>query len=126
MNAPRTKAPDPKQKPEAKSNSRPIPLHLFDPANLLKISFLREHYRFLLFLFALMMIYIGNANMNEKRLKTIAALEDSIKNARRDYISLKAELTHATRESQVASAVEGQELYIITQSPRKIYVKRAP
>lgn len=126
MNAPRTKAPEPKPKPEPKSTGRPLPLHLFDPANLLKIEFLREHYRFLLFVFALMMLYIGNANMNEKRLKTIAALEDSIKNARRDYISLKKELTHATRESQVASAVEGLELHIITQSPRKIYVKRTP
>lgn len=126
MNTPRSTPPAPKQKQETKSNSRPLPLHLFDPVNLLKIEFLQEHYRFLLFLFALMMLYIGNANMNEKRLKTIASLEDSIKNYRRDFISLKAELTHATRESQVASAVEGQELYIITQSPRKIYVKRTP
>lgn len=126
MNAPRNAPPTSKQQPEKQRSSRKLPLHLFDPSNLLKIEFLHAHSQFIIFLFILMMLYIGNANMNESRLKQIAALEDSIKNSRRDYISLKAEFTNATRESNVARVVEDQQLQIITQSPRKIYVKRIP
>ncbi len=127
MNAPRTKPATPEKEATGKKRStKALPLHLFDPSNFLQIDFLRKHIRFIFFLFFLMMLYIGNANMNESRLKRIASLEDSIKNARRDYIYLKAELTKLTRESQVARVVEDQQLKIVTQSPRKIYVKSAP
>jgi Bacteriodetes cell division protein (FtsL-like) len=62
---------------------------------------------FLLFLFALATIYIGNGYYAEKMLRESNATNNDIKNMQGEYVSLQSKLAEKTRQSKIAEQLKG-------------------
>ncbi len=78
---------------------------------------------FVLFLFFLATIYIANAHYAEKQVRTIQSMQKEVKDLRREYNALKAEMMFKSKETEVAEGVEKLGLRRPSRSPKKIVVE---
>ncbi len=81
---------------------------------------------FVLFLVILGLILIANRNAAEKKIRTIEALQDSIKELRSESISVSARLMDVSRPSEVVNKVKnaGIGLEEPVNPPRKIILPK--
>lgn len=95
---------------------------LFDPERYLKAQAVGKNLPFVLYCSALALLYIANAHMVEKRIRSINKLENEIKDLRAEYITLKSELMYLSKQSEVAKRVEVAGLKELRSAPKKIYI----
>jgi apolipoprotein N-acyltransferase len=78
---------------------------------------------FVFFLFFLGLIYVANANLAEKQVRQIQALEKEIKDYKWRYNAIKADVMLTTKQSEVEKAVEPFNLRISNQRTKRIVLK---
>ncbi|MCL3782407.1 hypothetical protein EMN47_18655 [Prolixibacteraceae bacterium JC049] len=94
--------------------------------HLLRDPRITKHYKYVLFVVGLIVLLIGNRYQNERIIREIDALKDSIKDLRSESISVAAELTNLSRPSEVARKVKEFKLNLIESDapPKVIVVKK--
>lgn len=97
---------------------------LLDPEQYIKTQAVLHHLPFVLFCGFLTLLYIANAHTVEKRIRKISRLETEMKDLRAEYISLKSELMHLSKQSEVAKRVEVAGLKELRSAPKKIFLNR--
>jgi hypothetical protein len=75
---------------------------------------------FLLMLAFLALIYIGNSYFAEKNIRKIEKMQRELKELRYEYISVKSEMMHATRQSEIAKQLKSKGIKESTVPPGKI------
>ena len=95
---------------------------LFDPERYLKAQAVGKNLPFVLYCSVLTLLYIANAHMVEKRIRSINKLENELKDLRAEYITLKSELMYLSKQSEVAKRVEVAGLKELRSAPKKIYI----
>ena len=85
-----------------------------------------KHYRYALFVVVLVVLVMSNRYQNERIIREIDSLKDSIKDLRSESISIAAELTNLSRPSEVARKVKEFKLNLIESDapPKVIVVKK--
>jgi len=78
---------------------------------------------FLLMLAFLALIYIGNSYFAEKNIRKIEKMQRELKELRYEYISVKSEMMHATRQSEIAKQLSSKGIKESTVPPGKIAVE---
>ncbi|MBK8956262.1 MAG: hypothetical protein IPM34_12015 [Saprospiraceae bacterium] len=78
---------------------------------------------FVLFLFGLVLIYIGNVQYTEYRLRKIQILEKDITKLKWNYWTIKADMLYEGMEEQVGKKVSGKEIIIKEQPPHILIQK---
>ena len=76
----------------------------------------------ILFVFFLLLIYIGNGHWAEKSVRKISRLETEVEDLRADYTTLKAEYMLSGKQSEVARSVSRIGLEESLEPPKKIIV----
>ncbi len=79
---------------------------------------------FLFWLFGLGIIYIANSHYAEKTVILTNKMEKEVKELRSDYIATRSELMFASKQSEVARAVQSMGIYESRTPPKKIVVKK--
>ncbi len=79
-----------------------------------------ENLPFVLFLGFLAIIYIANAHYAEGQVREIQTMKNEVRELKREYNSLKAELMFKSRHSEVERKVRDQGLHVIRDRPLKI------
>lgn len=87
-------------------------------------SLILKNLPFVLFVSFLILIYIANAHLSEKKVRRIQALQKEIQEIRWHYMSIQSELMYTTRRAEVANAVSEQGLKIPHGTPKKIVVSK--
>ncbi len=77
---------------------------------------------FLLFLFGIGILYIGNSHFAESSVITMNKLNRELKELRSDFISTRSELMFVSKQSEVAKAVESMGIYESVVPPKKIVI----
>ena len=77
---------------------------------------------YVLYIFILLLIYIGNNHYAEKSVRKIDRLEREVEDLRADYTTLKAEYMLSGKQSEVAKTVEEKGLEESLEPPKKVYV----
>ena len=77
---------------------------------------------FVFFLGFLTVIYIANSLYAEKKVREILELQAEVKNLKREYNSLQAEIMFNSRFSEVSKKVEEMGLRRMGRQPKKIIV----
>ena len=75
---------------------------------------------FLLLLAFLALIYIGNSYFAEKNIRKIEKMQHELKELRYEYISVKSEMMHASRQSEIAKQLSSKGIKESTVPPGKI------
>lgn len=78
---------------------------------------------FIFWLFGLGIIYIANSHYAEKTVILTNKMEKEVKELRSDYIATRSELMFASKQSEVARAVQPMGIYESRTPPKKIVVK---
>ena len=78
---------------------------------------------FLLLLAFLALIYIGNSYFAEKNIRKIEKMQRELKELRYEYISVKSEMMHASRQSEIAKQLSSKGIKESTVPPGKIVVE---
>lgn len=78
---------------------------------------------FLAYLFGLGILYIANSHYAEKTVILTNRMEKEVKELRSDYIATRSELMFASKQSEVAKAVQQMGIYESRTPPKKIVVK---
>lgn len=73
---------------------------------------------FLFFLFSLMLIYIGNVQYSEYRIRKAQILEKEVKQLNWNYYTMKSGLIYNGMEEQVGKKVLTKELIIKEKAPK--------
>ncbi len=97
-------------------------LGIFDIEKYLSKQFVLENLNFLGFLMALIMLYIYATRQIEGKARQINALELEIKEQRGEYLSLKAQLMHSSKQSEIAKKLAPYGIEELTVAPKKIIV----
>lgn len=79
---------------------------------------------FLLLLAFLALIYIGNSYFAEKNIRKIEKMQRELKELRYEYISVKSEMMHASRQSEIAKQLSSKGIKESTVPPGKIVVEK--
>jgi hypothetical protein len=79
---------------------------------------------FLFWLFGLGIFYIANSHYAEKTVILTNKMEKEVKELRSDYIATRSELMFASKQSEVARAVQSMGIYESRTPPKKIVVKK--
>lgn len=87
-------------------------------------SLILKNLPFVLFISFLILIYIANAHLSEKKVRQIQALQKEIQELRWNYMSIQSELMYTTRREEVARAVAPQGLKSTTGTPKKIVIPK--
>ncbi|UTW64342.1 hypothetical protein KFE98_09440 [bacterium SCSIO 12741] len=84
-----------------------------------------EHLPYFLFLALIALIYISNGFLAEENVRQINKTNNEIKELRSEYITIKSELMHKSKQSQLARIIDekGMGLKESFKPPKKI-VKR--
>lgn len=90
---------------------------ILDPENYIRLDWFARHGRFLFFLFIIVIFYIYNSHYSVKTQFSIKKLDEEIKELNSEYIILKSEIMHLSKQSEVAKMVEADSLKIITTPP---------
>ncbi len=77
---------------------------------------------YLMFLFGLGILYIGNSHFSESSVIRESRLNRELKELRSDFISTRSELMFVSKQSEVAKAVEPMGIYESVVPPKKIIV----
>jgi len=77
---------------------------------------------FILFLFAIGILYIGNSHFAESSVITANRLNSELKELRSDFISSRSELMFVSKQSEVAKAVASMGIYESVVPPKKIII----
>ncbi|MBL4586043.1 MAG: S-adenosyl-methyltransferase [Flavobacteriales bacterium] len=77
---------------------------------------------FILFLFAIGILYIGNSHFAESSVITANRLNRELKELRSDFISTRSELMFVSKQSEVAKAVASMGIYESVVPPKKIII----
>ncbi|MCB0642212.1 MAG: hypothetical protein KDC44_11255 [Phaeodactylibacter sp.] len=80
---------------------------------------------FVFFLGFLTIVYIANSLYAEKKVRQILELQSEVKELKREYNSLQAEIMFNSRFSEVSKKVESMGLRRTGQQPNKILVDPA-
>jgi hypothetical protein len=80
---------------------------------------------FLLFLFGIGILYIANSHYAEKCVIDMHNMNKELKELRSEFISTRSELMFASKQSEVARAVEPMGIYESVVPPKKIVVKKS-
>jgi len=87
-------------------------------------AWILQNLPFVLFLGFLGTIYIANAHYAEKTVREIQTLQTEVKELRRVYNSLQAEIMYASKKSELEKSVEPLGLEISRRAPKKIVVPK--
>ena len=79
---------------------------------------------FVLFLGFIGLLYIMNAHFSEKKLYQIQQIKGEIEELKWEYTSIKADLMYATKQSEVAKAVEEIGLKNGNSHPKRIIINK--
>jgi len=79
---------------------------------------------FLLFLFVLALVYIGNNYVAQSKVKQIDSISKELKDLHDEHISTKSDLMYFTKRSEVAKRLREMEIKEATKPPFKIYVNK--
>ncbi len=90
----------------------------------LSASLVLKNLPFVLFLSFLILIYIANAHLSEKKVRQIQVLQKEIQEIRWHYMSIQSELMYSTRRTKVANSVADQGLRIPKGAPKKIVIPK--
>jgi hypothetical protein len=77
----------------------------------------------ILFVLALALVYIGNTHYAEKTTRAINRAQSEVEDLRADFITLKADLMFASKQSEVARRVKPMGLKESIKPPYKIEVE---
>ena len=78
---------------------------------------------YILYVFVLLLFYIGNNHFAEKSVRKIDRLEREVEDLRADYTTLKAEYMLSGKQSEVAKTVSSIGLKESLEPPNKIVVE---
>lgn len=78
---------------------------------------------FVAFLGFMTTIYIANVHFAERNVREIQVIQKELKDLRREYNSLKAEIMFEQRMTEVSKSVKPLNLEVFNKSPKKIIVK---
>lgn len=84
---------------------------------------LLNHLPFVLFLGFLTMIYIANAHLAERNVRTIQVLQKEIKEMRWHYLSIQSENMYNSQRTEVAKKVKDMGLRSLNERPKRLIVK---
>ena len=85
-------------------------------------SLILKNLPYVLFLSFLAIVYIANAHYAEKQIRQIQALQQEVKDLKREYNSLKSEIMFKSRLSEVGDDVESLGLYKTGGNVKRIVV----
>jgi hypothetical protein len=74
-------------------------------------------------LLALAMLYIRNAHYSETLVRNIDQAHDKLREVRWEYMTVKAELMSASKQTEIAKAVKSIGLKELSEPPKKIRIK---
>ena len=94
------------------------------PFSLSTSKWITSNLSFIFFLGLLGIIYIGNARYAEYKVRKIQTIQKEIQKLNWEYMSLKSELMRNSIESEVAKKIKHKGLRLLTESPKKIVVKK--
>lgn len=77
----------------------------------------------ILFVFGLLLFYIGNSHYAEKTVRKINRLETEVEDLRADYTTMKAEFMFSGKQSEVAKKVSDKGLRESLNPPYKLIIK---
>ena len=77
---------------------------------------------FLMFLFLLAIVYIGNSYYAEKTIRDIDRTEQEIRELRSEFITARSELMYRSKLTEVAASIAPKGVKESTVAPRKIMV----
>lgn len=77
---------------------------------------------FILFLFFLVLVYIGNTHEMENTVRDIDRTKDELRQVRWEYMSAKSELMYNCKQTEVAVAVKPLGLKELKEPPKKIVI----
>ncbi|MCG8341006.1 MAG: hypothetical protein MI674_07100 [Cytophagales bacterium] len=83
-------------------------------------DFPMKYLPYVLYIFFLGILYVGNTHYYEKVIRKITQLEEEVEDLRVDFTTLKADYMFASKQSEVAKRVASREIYESTQPPHKI------
>jgi hypothetical protein len=81
-----------------------------------------QHLPFILFLAIVAIFYIGNGYYADGKIREVNKISNQLKELRSEYISTKSELMFASKQSEVAKAMESEGLKQPVVPPIKIEV----
>lgn len=84
-----------------------------------------QHLPFIIFLAIAAIFYIGNGYYADGKIREVNKISNQLKELRSEYISTKSELMFASKQSEVAKAVESEGLKEPVIPPIKIEVDSA-
>jgi cell division protein FtsL len=86
-------------------------------------QFFVDNILYLLLLLALAMLYIRNAHYSETLVRNIDQAHDKLREVRWEYMTVKAELISASKQTEIAKAVKSIGLKELSEPPKKIRIK---
>lgn len=86
-------------------------------------KFFFDNILFLFMLFAIALLYIRNAHYSENLVRTLDRTKHEVKEIRWEYMSTKAELMSASKQTEIAKVVKSMGLKELSSPPKKIKVK---
>lgn len=86
------------------------------------IRLVTENAGYLLFLLFLALLYIRNAHYTEELIRHIEQARQEVKEKRWEYMTIKAELMSASKQTEVARLVKTMGLKELHEPPRKIKI----
>jgi hypothetical protein len=81
-----------------------------------------RHLPRVVFVFALILVYIGNTHYAEQTVHAINKAQTEVEDLRADFTTLKAQLMYSSKQSEVARKIKHQGLEESTVPPFKIEV----
>lgn len=90
----------------------------------LSISRVDRYLRFVVFLVAIGMVYIWNSHWAESQIRREEQLEESIREAKAEYKTSHARLSHDSKRSEVAQRVDTLGLMVPKEPPYTIIKKK--
>jgi len=90
---------------------------MLDPENYIQLNWFARNGRFLMYLFLIVILYIYNNHYAVKTQFSIKKLDEEIKELNSEYIILKSEIMHLSKQSEVAKMVASDSLKIISTPP---------
>ena len=96
----------------------------FDLGSVLSTENILANIPFILLLFLMAIIYIGNTHLVEKTVRQIDKINADLKEIRWQYMSSKADLMYKSKQTEVAKSVEALGLKELRNPPQKIIVSK--
>ena len=88
------------------------------------LEFALKNSAYLMFLFGLLILYIGNSHEMDNTSRRIEAVKKEMKEYRWRYMSAKAELMYNCKMTEVANAVKPLGLKTLDSPPQKIVIAK--